>query len=85
MISRHEAISIVDDICNEQLVKHGTHQHDIPEWLIIIRRQLQKMEDAWYRGEKTEALIRVGHVAACAVTAIEQNAVKKSDIASLKP
>lgn len=81
MIPRHEAIFFVDNICNQQKAKHGDHHHDVPEWIIIMRRQLQKVEDAWYRGKKTEALHRIGHVAACGVTALQQNGVREFDAA----
>ncbi len=73
MISRDLALKTVSTICDEQKTKHGDDNHDVPEWLIIARRQLQKAEQAWYRGYKTEALFRMGHVAACGVTALEQN------------
>lgn len=75
MISRDQAVTAVLQISDLQRGLHGDHQHDVPGWLIIMHRQLRKVEAAWYRGDKSEALIRIAHVAACGVTALEQNAI----------
>lgn len=72
-VTRNAAIAYVSGIRDLQELQHKGDQHTVPEWLIITRRQLQKVEDAWYRGEKSEAIHRMGHVAACAVASIEQN------------
>lgn len=72
-VTRNAAVQYVTDICDLQKLKHGDDQHTVPEWITITSRQLQKAEDAWYIGRKTEALHRLAHVAACGVTAVEQN------------
>lgn len=75
MISRQTAIDYVSNLRDAQESEHQGDQHTIPEWIIITRRQLQKAEDAWYAGQLGEATRRMGHVAACGIAALEQNAV----------
>jgi hypothetical protein len=82
MTTREQAIEYVSGIRTIQDLKHPDHTHTIPEWLLIIRRQLQKAEDAWYRGDSTEAFQRVGHVAACGLAAIEHNGHHTPSVAS---
>lgn len=72
MVSQREAISYITAIRRVQDLEHPGHQHTIPEWLIIMRRQLQKAEDAWYAGDEGRAFDRVAHVAACGLAALEQ-------------
>lgn len=72
-VTRNAAIAYVSSVRDLQEIQHKDDRHTVPEWLIIARRQLQKVEDAWYEGQKSEAIHRLGHVAACAVAAIEQN------------
>ena len=73
MITQQQAIDYVSGIRTIQDLKHPGHTHTVPEWLLIIRRQLQKAEDAWIIGDDAEAFQRVGHVAACGLAAIEHN------------
>lgn len=73
MTTQKEAVDFIVGIRQIQELKHSGHTHTIPEWLLIIRRQLQKAEDAWYRGDDAEAFQRVGHVTASGLAAIEQN------------
>lgn len=73
MITQNEAIEYVSGIRKIQELKHSGHQHTVPEWMLIIRHQLKKAEDAWYRGDAAEAFQRVGHVTASGLAAIEQN------------
>ncbi len=73
MITRKTAVAYVESVRELQELKHTGHTHTVPEWLIITRRQLQKVEDAWHDGKPTEALHRFAHVAACGVAAVEQN------------
>lgn len=71
-VTRNAAIAYVSEIRDIQELQHKDDQHTVPEWLIIIRHQLQKVEDAWYYGKKSEAIHRLGHIAACSLAAIEQ-------------
>lgn len=73
MITQNQAIEYVSGIRKIQDLKHPGHTHTVPEWLLIIRRQLQKAEDAWNAGDDAEAFQRVGHVAACGLAAVEHN------------
>lgn len=72
-VTRKAAITYVEGIRDLQEIKHKGDKHTVPEWLIITRRQLQKVEDAWHDGKPTEALHRLAHVAACSIAGIEQN------------
>lgn len=71
--TRKAAIAYVESVRDLQELKHTGDKHTVPEWLIITRRQLQKVEDAWHDGKPSEAIHRLAHVAACGVAAIEQN------------
>lgn len=73
MITKQKALEYISEIRTVQDLQHGTDKHTLPEWFIIIRRQLQKAEDEWYHGKQTNALDRIGHVGACACAALEQN------------
>lgn len=73
MITRAKAFEFVSSLRDIQDLKHGDDQHTVPEWLIIIRRQLQKAEDAWYQGKQTIALHEIGEATACGIAALEQN------------
>lgn len=72
-VTRNAAIAYVSSVRDLQELKHKGDQHTVPEWLIIVRKQLQKVEDAWYEGQKSEAIHRLAHVAACSIAGIEQN------------
>lgn len=72
-VTRNAAIAYVSSVRDIQELQHKDDQHTVPEWLIIARRQLQKVEDAWYEGKFNESLHRLAHVAACSIAAIEQN------------
>lgn len=73
MITKKRALKHVGEIRDLQDLKHGKETHTVPEWIIIIRRQVQQAEDAWYVGNKNRALEQVAHVAACGVAALEHN------------
>ncbi len=75
MIPQQDAIDYVVAIRAIQNAQHAgpNLNHTIPEWLIIIRAQLRKVEAAWYDGQEAEMFHRMGHVAACGLAAIEQN------------
>lgn len=72
-VTRNAAIAYVSGIRDIQEINHKGDHHTVSEWLIITRRQLEKVENAWYEGKKTEAIHRLAHVAACSIAAIEQN------------
>lgn len=72
-VTRNAVIAYVSKVRDLQELKHNSDPHTVAEWLIITRRQLQKVEDMWYDGRKAEAIHRMAHVAACAIAAIEQN------------
>lgn len=77
MISQKEAVAAVLQIRQIQDVKHGTeHTHTVPEWILIIDRQLQKAKEEWYAvGPRPadRALERLAHIAACGICALEEN------------
>lgn len=68
------ALEYVESFRLSQERQHKGDLHSIPEWILIARRQLQKAEDAWYDGEHTRAICKLGEAAACAVAGIEQHA-----------
>lgn len=72
MISHDKALTFISDLAKEQNAKHSNHQHTTLEWIILMRRTLQKAEDAWYEGKLTRALHAVASASACGVTALEQ-------------
>lgn len=72
MITQKRAIELVVDIREVQEAKHKNHQHDVPEWILIIRRQLWQAELEWYAGSKSKALRKLGHISACGLAALEQ-------------
>jgi hypothetical protein len=80
MITRAKAFEYVSALRDIQDIKHGGDKHTVPEWLIIMRRQLQKAEDAWYQGKQTLALHEVGEAAACGIAALEQNGEDSRDL-----
>lgn len=73
MITKEKALEYISEIRTVQDLRRGTETRELPEWFIIIRRQLQKAEDEWYRGKQSNALYRIGHVGACACAALEHN------------
>lgn len=74
MIPKEDALVFVSKLREIQDLKHGTdHRHTLPEWVIITEKQLGQVKDLWYAGHKTDALQKMGHVAACGVACLEHN------------
>ena len=45
MITQERAIAFVKAVRQKQDLVHGQDTHSIPEWVLIIRKQLRKAED----------------------------------------
>ncbi len=77
MITQTRAFDALAQVRLVQELKHGKkHPHTVPEWILIIERQLQKAKDEWNKGgpkSDDNAMERVAHVGACAVACLEQN------------
>ncbi len=71
--TKGQALNYISEIRKIQDLQHGNEIHTLPEWLIIIRNQLQKVEDEWYSGRKSGALEKIAHIGACACACLEHN------------
>jgi len=76
MISQKKALEAVAGVRKIQDIKHGDHKHTVPEWLLILEKQLTRAKAEWVAGGQRaddNALERIAHVGACAVCCLEQN------------
>ena len=77
MITQQLALQAVAEVRKIQDLKHGkTATHTVPEWILILERQLQKAKDDWYGPNPRSddnALDRIANIGACCVACLEQN------------
>lgn len=51
--------------------------HEIPTWIVIMRRELQEAEDAWLKLGDVEAMKELLQAVAVGIAAIQQHGVQE--------
>lgn len=70
-----QAICKERDYQDEKWGPVALHQHDIPSWLLIMRKKLRDAESAWLKGEEESALSHLLQTTAVGFAAMEQHGV----------
>ena len=68
--------ALIDKERNRQDRIHGEiedHPHSVAEWLLIMRKELQKAENAWIKNGNPSAIIEIIEVIAVGVACLEQH------------
>ena len=73
---------IIDSIVQKaeaNQLKHQGDEHSIPEWLLIIERQLEKAKRGWYQNGVVPATEGVLNIAACSFEAMRQHCIEEGE------
>lgn len=75
--SIYEAVSRERDYQDK---KYGANRpHELPGWMLIMRKELIEAEDAWMKGTHEECLCEMLQVVAVGIAALEQYGVVERD------
>ncbi len=77
-VDREEIFDAIHDERRFQDEKWGnidSHKHSVPEWLLIMKKLLEKAENDWMKSGDVEALKSVLKATATGVACIEQHGI----------
>lgn len=79
-MNRRTVLAAIDRERNYQDTKHGRYMKTTPEWVSIIRKQLDKVDQAYSDGDIVAAMRELLQATSAGVAAIEQNGLYERDL-----
>lgn len=71
--TKEEIYKVIETEREYQEAKWGPRKHEIPTWLLILRKELDEAEEAWLKKGVLDSIIELGQVLAVGVACMEEH------------